>query len=113
MKNKAFRAKQLKEQLRRLENEGKKELLWSLSQDKLEFIERLGYYTEPYLYEIHTRKFYNISSIKSELLKQIHYKNKSGKATYVRRLNHSQRKLLDDYGIKYKVAKYKIYLRRN
>lgn len=98
-----------KKQLLEKKERGVKELIWKLSAEQNDYVNR-HYRVEPYLYEITTRTFFNIRSLKSTLLKEIHYKSKKGKRTYVRKLNKSERKELDDYGIKYKVAKHMIYL---
>lgn len=112
MKNKNFKFKKLKDQLRRYKDSGKKVLIWKLSKDQLNFIETLGYMAEPYLYEIFTKRFNNIYTIKSSLLKDIHYQCKDGKKSFVCKLKKDERKILDEYGVRYRVAKYKIYLTR-
>lgn len=112
MKNKDFKFKKLKEQLRRYKDSGKKVLIWSLSMEQLNFIETLGDTVEPYLYEIFTKRFRNIHAIKFPLLKDIHYQCKGGKKSFVCKLKKEEKKILDEYGVRYRVAKYKIYLTR-
>lgn len=49
-------------------------------------------------------------SDKDSLLKDIHYKNKRGVQECVFKLSSKQRKLLDDFEVKYTPYKYKIKL---
>ena len=49
MKNKDYKNKKLKEDLRRCKASGKKYLDWKLSYSQVEYIQELGYVVEPYL----------------------------------------------------------------
>lgn len=111
MKEKAYKNAQLKRQLALYKAQGKKELIWKLSIDRKEYIENLGYTIEPYLFEI-TVKPYNIRCIKNSLIKDIYYTNKQGKRTLVRKLCKEEQALLREYGIRFRVIKYKIHLVR-
>lgn len=122
MKNSAYYNSKIKHQLkakadRMLKNQlkGRRErkinsVVWKLNQEQLEFVKHLGYYVEEYLYQIKTKQFKNLHAIKSTLLKDIHFKNKKGTKTMVKRLEDDEKKLLDEYGIKYRPYKFKIYL---
>ena len=110
MKNKNYQQAILKKQLRQKKENGVKFLIWQLTPEKKEIIEQFGYYVEPYLYQITTRTFCNLKTLKSNLLKDLHYMNKRGKRFEVRKLKSKEKKILDDFGIKYKPVKYKIYL---
>lgn len=110
MKNKTYKQSKLKKQLREKKNNGIKVLIWKLTPEKKEFIESLGYYAEPYIYQINTRTFSNIRLIKSRLLKDLHYMNKRGKRFECRILKKAEKEILDELGIKYRPIKYKIYL---
>lgn len=112
MKEKAYKNAQLKRQLALYKAQGKKELIWKLSIDRKEYIENLGYTIEPYLFEITTKPFYNIRCIKNSLIKDIYYTNKQGKRTLVRKLCKEEQALLREYGIRFRVIKYKIHLVR-
>lgn len=110
MKNKTFKQANLRRQLQQYKNMGKKELVWELSYEQIKIIKRLGYKIEPYLYEITTRPFFDIRNIKSSLIRDIHYKNKQGKHTFVCKLNSNEKQILEDFGVKYRAVKYKIHL---
>lgn len=110
MKNRDFEFSKTRKQLQKYKNQGEKEVTWKLSSKQIQIIKLMDLRFEPWLYEIKTRPLYNIRSIKSPLLKEIHYKNKQGHNMYVRRLNHDEQQLLKDFGIKFRVVKYKIYL---
>ena len=110
MTKKEYALKRLKDQLREKKNRGCKSLIWKLNKDQKEFVQNLGFKVDPYLYEITTKTFYNIRSLKSTLLKDIHFLNKRGKQFEVRKLNKNEKQLLEENGIRYRVVKYKIYL---
>ncbi len=110
MKNKDFQTAKLRKQLEKFKEDGKKELIWELSYSQKRIIKELGYKIEPYLYYITTRTFFRIGNIESNLIKEIHFKSKQNKHIYKRQLNNKQKKVLDKYGVRYRVAKYKIHL---
>lgn len=110
MKNKDYRYAKLRKKLQRYKEYGKKKLIWKLSYSQIEIIEDLGYRVEPYLYQITTRSFFNIRGIKSNLIKEVHYKNKDKKHTYIRKLNKDEEQLLKDFGVRYHAVKYVIHL---
>lgn len=110
MKNKNFQYAKLRRQLKHYKEEGKKVLEWKLTYKQIKIIEDLGYKIEPYLYVITTREFFKIYSINNYLIKEIHYKSKEKKHTYIRKLNKKERSTLDSFGIRYRPTVYKIYL---
>ena len=112
MKNKDFRDKELKMKLISYRDKGKETLEWKLSKEQLELIRSWGYRVEPYLYQITTKQFWNINKLKSSLLRDIHFAYKKGKKTYVTSLKKSDEIILKDNGVKYTIAKYRIYLKR-
>ena len=112
MKNKDYKNKKLKEDLRRCKASGKKYLDWKLSYSQVEYIQELGYVVEPYLYEITTKTFFRLHDINESIIKEIHYKSKAGKRTYARKLNCKDKKVLKEYGVYYRVCKYRIYLNK-
>ena len=110
MKNKDYRYSKLKHQILYEKDKGKKVLYWDLTPDQRRFVEeKLGCKTEPYLYQIRTRTFFNISKLEP-ILKDVHYASKNKKTTIVRRLNKSEMKALDMYGVQYRPIKYKLDL---
>ena len=110
MKNKEYRYSKLKHQIFYEKNKGKKVLYWNLTPDQRRFVEeKLGCKAEPHLYQIRTRTFFNISKLES-ILKDIHYASKNRKTTIVRRLNKSEMKAFDMYGVQYRPIKYKLDL---
>lgn len=110
MKNSAYYNSKIKHQLREKKERRVKFVVWSLKPEQIEFIYSLGYRVEEYLYQVKTEHMYDIHSIKSKTLKEIHFKNKKGIKTMVMELNPKNKKLLDEYGIRYKPYKFKIFL---
>lgn len=110
MKNGQNRLAGLKYHLRSKKAEGKKEIIQKLSGEQLIYIEKLGYQTIPWLYEITTKRFINVKNADSALLKDIHYANKNGKRKIYRTLKRQEIKVLDDRGIYYRPYKFKIIL---
>jgi len=91
-------------------SQGVREVIWKINASQREFIEQtLGFYTEAYLFEVKTKKFYNVHNVKG-ILKELHYKNKQGKRTTVYKLTREQMDLLDKYKIKYRPYKFRIVL---
>lgn len=111
MKNKCYKQSKLKKQLAEKRNQGVKVIIWRLTPAKKQEIEELGYLVEPYLFSIKTRTFHNIKNVSSTLLKDLHYMKKRGKEYEVRTLKRGDKETLEEYGIKYRPVKYKIYLR--
>jgi len=110
MKNKCYQESKMKKQLIQMRKEGREYVIWKLSSIQLEELKRIGYRVEPFIYLIETRTFYDIRSVRSTLLKDIHYAKKRKKYNMVRKLKATEIELLEELGIKYKPLKYKIYL---
>lgn len=111
MKAKCYKQSKLKKQLAEKRKQGVRVLVWSLTPIRRQEIEELGYIVEPYLFSIKTRTFQNIKNIQSTLLKDLHYMKKRGKEYEVRTLKYGEKEILEEYGIRYRPVKYKIYLR--
>jgi len=110
MKKSAYENSKLKYQLLSKKRNGVKEVIWKLNLQQKKFIEEtLEFSVEPYLYSVKTRTFHNISEMDA-ILKEIHYKNKKGTRECVFQLNSKQRKLLDEFEVKYAPYKYIIKL---
>ena len=110
MKNKCYRQSKMKKQLIKIRNEGREFVVWKLNKTQKQDIEELGYRVEPFIYLIETRTFYDVKKITSTFLKNLHYAKKRKKRYLVRQLKQREIDLLKEYGIKYEVLKYKIYL---
>lgn len=110
MKKYAYEHSRLKYQLLDKQRRGVREVIWKLEPAQVEFIEqKFGFEVIPYLYEIKTRSFYNVKNV-DNLLKDIHYLHKKGKKIMVFKLNSKQRKLLDQFEVKYRPYKYRIII---
>lgn len=110
MKNKQLKESRFKKTLQKKKQDGVKSVIWRLDNiDRIEEVTRLGYRFEPWLYEVPTRTFKQISG-KPALLKELHYSYKAGKRRIVRRLTKGDLILLKEYNLKPRVLKYKIYL---
>ena len=113
MKNKDYRKSKLKHQLIQKKLNGQKVLYWRISSyQQLQDIQEIGGIVEPYLYEIKTRKFYNVNKLPCTLLKDLHYLNKRGTIYEVRRLRENEKRTLDEFGIRYRPIKFKVFLDR-
>lgn len=110
MKNKEYQLSQTKHKLKQLKERRVKFIIWRLSVEQKEYIERLGYKVVPYLYEVKTRTFKNIFDIHNQVLREMHYSNKKGKKTMVLRLKKEDMKALEEYNIKFHPIKFKIFL---
>lgn len=110
MKKYAYEHSKLKYQLLDRQRKGVKEIIWKLKPEQVEFIEqKFAFEVIPYLYEIRTRTFYNVKTL-DNLLKDIHYSCKRGKKVIVLKLSSKQRKILDEFGVKYIPYKYRIVM---
>lgn len=110
MKNKDYRLVQLKYKLKEQKNYKVKYVIWRLTSQQKSYIESLGYKVTPYLYEIRTRTFKNLSKINNNNLKQLHYSCKRGKKTIVLSLNSDDIEIFKEYKISFRPIKYKILL---
>lgn len=111
MNNKQHQLSKLKYQLKEKKRRKIKEVIWRLREEQLTYItENLHYVVIPYLYKVRTRTLKNYRSVTSPLLKNLHHQNKRGKQYMITCLSEPEKKLLDEYGIKYWVERYKIIL---
>lgn len=108
MKDKQHIASMTLKRLRKMRNDGIKEVRWNLSPDRIRVIEQ-EFVVEPWLYRIRCRSFNDVS-MKEHIVKDIHYACKAKKKSIVRHLDASKKEILDKYGISYEVIKYKIHL---
>lgn len=110
MKNRDYRLCETKHKLRQLKERRVKSVIWKLSRQQREYIEGLGYEVIPYLYEIHTKTFKNLSSVKEHKLREVHYSNKAGKKTIVMQLSKNEMRTFEEYGIRFRPIKFKILI---
>lgn len=113
MKNKCYRTKLLKEEIKK--NKAMRRYVLrdqSLTKEKREGFISLGHCVEISLWQIQTKHFYNIRSLKNPLLKEIHYAYKRGKKTIAtRKLSSEQQEILRQNHISFRPLKYNIYLK--
>lgn len=110
MKDRDYRLCKTKHKLRQLKERRVKSVIWKLTKQQREDIEGLGYEVIPFLYEVHTKAFKNLSSVKEHKLREIHYSNKAGKKTIVMQLNKKEMKIFEEYGVRFRPIKFKIIL---
>lgn len=111
MKDRYERKNEMRRQFERMRKQGKKFVVWKLNLTQKQDAEEIGCKVEPYIVRIKTRTFYNIKNIKSRLLKDIHFaKMKKNQQYLTRTVKQRELEMLDEYGIKYEVLKYKIFL---
>lgn len=110
MTNKEMRFANIKYQLSKKKDDRKKYVIWKLDDNMLEYIQRLGYQVEPWIYEIKTRKSASIRNAKSSIVKELHYANSRGKRSIYCKLKVGEKHTLDEIGITYRPYKYKIHL---
>ena len=96
-------------QLDMMQKNNKKFVVWNLS-SKVRAQVEAKYFVEDYLYEIRTKQLKNIRTINNKKLKELHFACKQNKRTIVRELNEEDKKILSEYGIRFRPTKYKIYL---
>ena len=108
MKNADYQLSKMKQKLKDMEARRVKSVIWKLSKNQVEYIQNLGDEVTPYLYEIKTRPFKEVRNLKDTILKDIHYANKNGKKSVVKKLTPKQRKILSEYGVVFRPMKYKI-----
>ena len=110
MKNKNYRESKLKHQLRELQHNGKKSVVWKLSSDQVVFVKQF-YRVEPELYQIHTKLFSKTMCDSYPILKYLRNEKVFNNHDYlVTRLKKSDKSVLDEFGIHYSVLKYRIHL---
>ena len=112
VKGQALSAKKMRYNLLERKKRGERYIYWKISStQQLRELERLGFEKEPWFYLIHTRTFRNIHYVKASILKDVHYANKKGQTTIVRRLKNGEGRILTECGIKFEPIKYRIDLR--
>lgn len=111
MKSHDLENSKIKKQLLTKKNRGENFVIWSLTPQQVEFIQGLGFETIPYIFRISTKKilFKDVRN-KSAILKEVHYASRDRKSRIFRKLNHSDRRLLKEYGVYYTPFKYKVIL---
>ena len=108
MRDKDYRLSQMKYKLKELERRRVKSVIWRLTRQQREFIEKLGYEVVPYLYEVQVKTMKNLSAIKNPKIKEVHYSCKKGKRAIVMKLNSKDMKDFEEYGIKFRPIKFMI-----
>ena len=109
MKNQAYKLSELKFKVRSAQAEGKKQLVWKLNEEQADFLRNQGYRVDDYLYWIETR-IWNDVRHKPGVLKELHYLRKKGIKKKVRTLTKKERRLLEEYAVRFGVLKYRIIL---
>lgn len=112
MDNESKKLKELGYKINGLKRQGKKKVEWKLTNTERKFVENLlgEENVVPSIYQITTKSFNNLHSIKSSIIKELHFANKAGKKTIGRSLKKQEKKDLDRYKIKYRPIKFIIYL---
>lgn len=114
MKRKAYQDNKLKHQLWQYEANGKKELLWKLKPEQVEYIRGLGYQVEATLFYIHTKAFPDLLRKKYKILNELHMsKTRQGKSFIVKKLSRNEKDILRESGVSFSAAKYTIKLQRH
>ena len=110
MKNKDYRYSKLKHQLRELQHNGKKSVVWKLSGEQVNFVKKF-YRVEPELYRIRTRYFSKEICEMYSILKHLNNEKKFKNHTYfVTKLNKKEIEILKEFKIAYTVMKHRIFL---
>lgn len=110
MKNKNYRENKLKYQLRELQHNGKKSVVWKLSSDQVVFVKQF-YRVEPELYQIHTKLFSKTMCDRFPILKHINNEKLYNNHSYiVSKLKKGDLAILDEFDIRYSIVKYRIHL---
>lgn len=93
---------------------GENFVIWSLNSKQVQYIQNnLGFEAVPYIFRISTKRiFFQDIKNKSGILKEIHFASRDKKSRIFRKLNHSDKRLLQEYGVYYTPVKYKILLNK-
>lgn len=112
MKNKQHWESKTKYKLEQLKQTGIKYVLWTLSENRLEYVKRF-YPVEPGLYRIQTKIFSKAICDMYPILKCISAEKKYRKKSYIyRELNKKEKKILDEFRVRHYVVKQKIVLNK-
>ena len=108
MKNRDYRMLKIKNQLRRLKQNGVEYVLWSLNDEQTKYVENLGYEVIPCIFKIRAKRLiFKDTWNKSSLLRQVNF---SKKASFIRKLSKKEQRLLDENDVYYTPVKKKIVL---
>lgn len=112
MENTNKKLMELEYKIKALKRRGKKKVEWILTNTERKFLEEILGEEKliPIRYQLYTKSFKDLYSIKSSIVKEVHYANKSGKKTIGRPLKKQEMEDLDTYKIKYHPIKFIIYL---
>lgn len=112
MDNESKKIKELGYKINGLKRQGKKKVEWKLTNSERRFVEELlgEEKVVPFIYQIRTKSFSNFNSIKSSIIRELHFANKAGKKTIGRSLKKQEMEELDKNKIKYHPIKFIIYL---
>lgn len=110
MKNSEYRLSFLKHQLAEKKQQDKKEVIWKLSPEQVEYVQRLGYRIIPDMYRITTQPIHGIGDVKSKIVKDVHYANIRGQKQIYKKLRIEDVKELERRRISFNVLKYRIIL---
>jgi len=112
MRSKQEQMSYLKYKLHELEQRKIPSVCWELSTQQVSYIQdSLHYVLIPRLYWIRTKCLKGYKDLPA-ILKEQHRACKAGKKVIRLKLSSQDRKLLDEYHVKYGEAKYEIILRR-
>lgn len=108
--NEDSKLKQIDNKIEKLKNRNVKMVEWRLTNKEREYIESQGYQIVPYIYEIKTHQCRNMYGIPNSIIREIYYANKAGKKIIGKALKVQELKQLQEYGIKIRPVKFRVYL---
>lgn len=113
MENESKKLRELRYKINALRKRNVKQVQWVLTKTERKYIEELlgKENVVPFIYNIKTKSFQNINSVKSSIVREVHYKYKAGKKTFGRHIKKKEFEELRTYGVEEpEPVKFIIYL---
>lgn len=110
MKDRCYKQAQMKHQLFQMRNAKKRNPIWRLTYDQVDYIQRIGFPVVPRLYRITTKMIWDVKN-QPGILKEIHYSHvKEHKRHLYMSLSKKQRELLRRHMVAFEEYKYEVLL---
>ncbi len=93
--------KELENKIKALRKRNIRQVKWRLTKTERKYVEQLVGEENviPFIYNIKTKKIDNFNTIKSSIIREVHYNYKKGKKTFGKHLKKQELEELRQYGI--------------
>lgn len=110
MKDRCYKQAQLKHQLFQMRNAKKRNPIWKLTYDQVEYIQKIGFPVVPRIYRIRTKAIFGVKN-KPGILKEIHYSHVKDRKKYLyKTLSKKNMDLLEQHMVAFDEYKYEVLL---